>query len=331
MYQQDVASPTINQTFPEKTSLTRTFSKKLFSSTPKNNSPTHLPTTIHEGKTLTDTSSLDPSAAATAASNHLTASMSGGLMPMTSASSNQAQSPTSPLPYHQSLAPRSYTRDGGVASSMARYDGGDESASNRPNPTPTPPMTRDHDPPNSASSLKSSKANPTNATFSTTSTIFPSAHNSITSNSTSGAATLAPSSASIGPASTDAPSVEIFKSFRVGLDDPCHKVLPAALRKYNIQADWRQYALYIVYGDQERAVGMDEKPLALFKDLDREGKKPMFMLRKLAGSLGDATSAGIGLRPPDSGGRLGGGGPMSSAASIRTMGAPGVNLPGGVL
>src|SRR5205823_5073375 len=37
------------------------------------------------------------------------------------------------------------------------------------------------------------------------------------------------------------PSVEIFKSFRVGLDGPCYKVLPAALRKYKIQADWREY------------------------------------------------------------------------------------------
>jgi protein STE50 len=331
LYQHDVASPTITQTFPEKTSLTRTFSKKLFSSTPKNNSPTHLPTTIHEGKTLTDTSSLDPSAAATAASNHLTASMSGGIMPMTSSSNNQASSPTSPLHYHQPLAPRSYARDGGATSSMSRYDGGDETTSARANPISTPPITRDHDPPNSASSLKSSissKANPTNSTFSTASTAVPSAHNSLNSSSNSGATTLAPSSTPIAPTSTDgAPSVEIFKSFRVGLDDPCYKVLPAALRKYNIHADWRQYALYIVYGDQERAVGMEEKPLALFKELDREGKKPMFMLRKVTGGAGDAASAGIGLKPPG----LGGGGPMSSAASVRTTGGQGVSLPGGVL
>ena len=86
-----------------------------------------------------------------------------------------------------------------------------------------------------------------------------------------------------GDSSLKTPSVEIFKSFRVGLDDPCYKVLPAALKKYNIQADWRTYALYIVYGDQERNVGLDEKPLTLFRDLDREGKRPMFMLRKLAG------------------------------------------------
>jgi hypothetical protein len=216
---------------------------------------------------------------------------------------------------------------------MPRYDGGDEPIFTRPPiPTSTPPTSRDPDPPNSASSLKSSvssKANPTNSTFSTSSTIVPSTHNSLTSNSTSGQATFTPAPTSLAPTSTDAaPSVEIFKSFRVGLEDPCYKVLPAALRKYNIQADWRQYALYIVYGDQERAVGMDEKPLALFKDLDREGKKPMFMLRKLTGSVGDATSAGIGLRPPDSGGRLGN---MSSAASVRTLAPPGTSLPGGVL
>jgi hypothetical protein len=64
------------------------------------------------------------------------------------------------------------------------------------------------------------------------------------------------------------------------MDDPCYKVLPAALKKYNINADWRHYALYIVYGDQERCLGLDERPLILFKQLDKEGRKPMFMLRK---------------------------------------------------
>lgn len=64
------------------------------------------------------------------------------------------------------------------------------------------------------------------------------------------------------------------------MDDPCYKVLPAALKKYNINADWRHYALYIVYGDQERCLSLDERPLILFKQLDKEGRKPMFMLRK---------------------------------------------------
>jgi protein STE50 len=114
-------------------------------------------------------------------------------------------------------------------------------------------------------------------------------------------------------------SVEIFKSFRVSMEDPCYKVLPAALKRYNIQADWRQYALYIVHGDQERCLGLDEKPLILFKQLDREGRKPMFMLRR-NGNF-------------DSGGGAGGGGPGigSSGASVYGGRDGGITLPGGVL
>ena len=55
-----------------------------------------------------------------------------------------------------------------------------------------------------------------------------------------------------------------------------------ALKRYNITDDWRQYALYIVHGDQERCLGLEEKPLLLFKQLDKEGRKPMFMLRRHA-------------------------------------------------
>lgn len=87
---------------------------------------------------------------------------------------------------------------------------------------------------------------------------------------------------------------DIFKSFRVSLEDPCRKVLPAALKRYNIQADWRQYALYIVHGDQERCLGLEEKPLILFKQLDREGRKPMFMLRRNAGGGSDGGGGGVG-------------------------------------
>jgi len=97
---------------------------------------------------------------------------------------------------------------------------------------------------------------------------------------------LEPSSAPKPEDNTPAPSVnngsvEIFKSFRVSMEDPCWKVLPAALKKYSINAPWEQYALYILYEDKERCLGMDEKPLILFKQLDKMGKKPMFMLRKI--------------------------------------------------
>lgn len=81
--------------------------------------------------------------------------------------------------------------------------------------------------------------------------------------------------------SPTASSVTTFKLFRVGLNDPCYKVLPAALRKHNIQADWCQYCLFIIYGDQERRVQLEEKPLAILKDLDRQGKEPTIMLKRL--------------------------------------------------
>lgn len=89
------------------------------------------------------------------------------------------------------------------------------------------------------------------------------------------------------------------------MDDPCHKVLPAALKKYQINAPWDQYALYIVYGDQERCLGMDEKPLILFKQLDKEGKKPMFMLRKTNSAQADSEPGSAGIGSTSGSGRLG--------------------------
>ncbi|OJJ97483.1 hypothetical protein ASPACDRAFT_123379 [Aspergillus aculeatus ATCC 16872] len=118
-------------------------------------------------------------------------------------------------------------------------------------------------------------------------------------------------------ATGDPPSVEIFKSFRVSLDDPCHKVLPAALKKYNINADWKQYALYIVYGDQERCLGLEERPLILFKQLQNEGRKPMFMLRKQ-------------VHPQENNMYPTGSGSAPNSAGFEGRQAQ-INLPGGVL
>ncbi|KIM94409.1 hypothetical protein OIDMADRAFT_60736 [Oidiodendron maius Zn] len=83
----------------------------------------------------------------------------------------------------------------------------------------------------------------------------------------------------------EVPSVsnsEIFKSFRVSPDDPTHKIIPAALKRYNINAPPESYSLWIVYEDKERCLESMEKPLVLFNRLLAEGKKPMFMLRKLS-------------------------------------------------
>ncbi|KAG9045934.1 Adaptor for signal transduction [Tulasnella sp. UAMH 9824] len=72
---------------------------------------------------------------------------------------------------------------------------------------------------------------------------------------------------------------DMLQSFKVSLDDPCSKVLPAALKKYRITDDWRMYALFICYGQTERCLSLDEKPLLLFKKLKDAGKNPVFMLR----------------------------------------------------
>lgn len=344
-------SATLTENDKQKSSLTRTFSKKLglTSGTPKNHSPTHIPSTIPEGRPTHDLSSsaltgLQPSAAASAASNSLTASMSGGALPHHNSPRPDPNSPTSPMPVnhsqHTALPPRSYQREGSAGfGSLARYDGADDSHAYR-NPIPTPPLQGvGHDIPRSATTLGTKQSN---ATMSNASTLVPSREMSASvPPQSSGGRPSKDQSSRIGNAGADGldpedPSVQIFKSFRVALDDPCWKVLPAALRKYNIQADWRQYALYIVYGDQERCVGLEEKPLALFKDLDREGKKPMFMLRKLAnGIVGDVpANPGPSLRPLGSGGGGPGTGASSSGAGVRSQGqGDGMNrvLPGGII
>ncbi|KAE8154710.1 hypothetical protein BDV25DRAFT_94100 [Aspergillus avenaceus] len=206
-------------------SISRTFSKRVHTggTTPKNNSPTHIPPSIHEGRVYHDTSGLDPSSAHYPNGK---SQLSPGI-----------PSPTSPGAHYapaQTLASRSYnqTTPNGGRSPYDHHDDLTSQPRERLNPTPTQ-ATRPDIPTRSDSR-----------------------------------------------AGNDPPSVEIFKSFRVSMDDPCHKVLPAALKKYNINADWKQYALYIVYGDQERCLGLEERPLILFKQLEKEGRKPMFMLRK---------------------------------------------------
>ncbi len=285
----------MSQAQPEKSgsSLSRKFStKRLFlGSTPKNNSPTHMPQSIPEGKAMNDNTNLDPSAAVTAAQSHLTASMTGGSQPATSPNQANIPSPTSPNTYANQPTLHSRTfRD--VTPNTARYNPHPDDQSqyttllpsnpDRSNPTPTPGS--------SSRSTRGFRNDPQDD----------------------------PPPSGGSSRDREPPSVEIFKSFRVSMEDPCHKVLPAALKKYNINADWRQYALYIVYGDQERCLGLEEKPLILFKQLDREGKKPMFMLRRHAAPVeghSGPTSGGFEM-PVVGGGRAGG-------SSLQ--------LPGGVL
>lgn len=69
---------------------------------------------------------------------------------------------------------------------------------------------------------------------------------SITAN---GPAAGATSSKDNKPVSRDGGDANPYKSFKVTLDDPCWKVLPAALKKYKISDDWQHYAMFICYGN----------------------------------------------------------------------------------
>lgn len=148
-------------------------------------------------------------------------------------------------------------------------------------------------------------------------------------------------SSSTSRSSADNDPNGFIQAFRVSMDEPCYKVLPVALKKYNIHDDWRQYSLYIVHGDQERCLGLDEKPLILFKSLANEGKKPMFMLRKHAApengfshsrsDVNTATNTAVNSSRTSSLHVSGTGGNSSSSRTSYATNANTMQLPGGVL
>ncbi|KAF7370918.1 hypothetical protein MSAN_00725700 [Mycena sanguinolenta] len=90
----------------------------------------------------------------------------------------------------------------------------------------------------------------------------------------------------VPPKTARTESSETLKSFKVSLDDPTWKVLPAALKKYRINNDnWENYAMFICYGSTgnriERCLSYDEKPLLLFQKLKDAKKNPVFMLKHI--------------------------------------------------
>ncbi|KAG7901456.1 hypothetical protein KL935_002522 [Ogataea polymorpha] len=76
---------------------------------------------------------------------------------------------------------------------------------------------------------------------------------------------------------------EPLKQLRAKTEDPCHKILQAAMKRHNLHvSDWKKYALVIVYGgDQERVLGYDEKPVVVYRELQELGLNPSIMLRQV--------------------------------------------------
>ena len=261
------------QVSEKKTGISRKLSTKMMLGlTPKTSSPTHVPPSIQEGK---DMNGKEPSLAATTASNHLIASMTGERSQL-SPGQQQLPSPTSP-PHHRngptlaqqtfghpSSYPRSaYTQADEISFAQQSFVSDYRGGTPNPNVSRQPTPSQAHQQREQLPQQEAPRSDGSNAP-----------------------------NGGIGQGNS---SVEIFKSFRVSMDDPCYKVLPEALKKYNINADWKQYALYIVYGDEERCLELEEKPLKLFKQLDNEGRKPMFMLRKVTGGDGSGQHPHLGL------------------------------------
>lgn len=76
------------------------------------------------------------------------------------------------------------------------------------------------------------------------------------------------------------PVSEPLKQLRASTDDPCSKILQAAMKRHKLNDDWRNYALVICYGDRERILELDEKPVQIFKELRDKGEHPAIMLRQ---------------------------------------------------
>ncbi|CAO3607092.1 unnamed protein product [Cunninghamella blakesleeana] len=77
--------------------------------------------------------------------------------------------------------------------------------------------------------------------------------------------------------------LEASKNVRLLSDDTCSKVITAALKKYNVADDWRQYSLWIQFGPpdniQERLLSYDEKPLRISKSLKEAKLNPVYILK----------------------------------------------------
>lgn len=79
------------------------------------------------------------------------------------------------------------------------------------------------------------------------------------------------------------PGSEPLKQLRASSDDSCRKILTQAMKRHRIpEHDWSKYVLVICYGDKERILKLDERPVIIFKELQELGKHPAIMLRQLA-------------------------------------------------
>lgn len=99
----------------------------------------------------------------------------------------------------------------------------------------------------------------------------------------------------------ESPSNEPLKQLRASKEDSCERILKSAMKRHNLSdQDWRQYVLVICFGDQERILELQEKPVVIFKNLKQQGLHPAIMLRR-RGDFEEMGNTGNTVTP---GGRL---------------------------
>ncbi|KAJ3221763.1 Adaptor for signal transduction [Clydaea vesicula] len=74
---------------------------------------------------------------------------------------------------------------------------------------------------------------------------------------------------------------ESYKSFRVSMEDTCSTILPTVLKKYKIEADFHNYALFIQHKGQEECLSLNEKPLQYFNSLKDSDGDTVFVLKHI--------------------------------------------------
>lgn len=77
-------------------------------------------------------------------------------------------------------------------------------------------------------------------------------------------------------------SAEPLQQLRARTEDKCYKIIQAAMKSHGLDiSEWNNYALVIVYGDQERVLDYEEKPVVVFRELSEMGLNPSMMLRQI--------------------------------------------------
>ncbi len=72
---------------------------------------------------------------------------------------------------------------------------------------------------------------------------------------------------------------EPYKSFKVTASDTCADILPVVLRKFKIEDDWRQYALFFQLPNREKCLNFDEYPLLIYQEF--KDQNPLILLKHI--------------------------------------------------